>query len=179
MDVAHITLLYPGESSQGLTHTEAMQQLLFPGPLEPHQWRSCHDSDLEAMMRHMEQVLEGELSVAEAVPEEGQCVPMGPPVINSTMAETRIQRMTESVSRRLGLTVFQRVYNYLKGARERQEDEGSIRQALSSLVERPSDGFEVDQLLYYEEQLQGAREGAREVDQKSHIPDWQMNGNPD
>ncbi|XP_052356834.1 serine/threonine-protein kinase Nek11-like [Oncorhynchus keta] len=112
----------------------------------------CHtygqDSDLEAMMRHMEQVLEGELSVAEAVPEEGQWVPMGPPVINSTMAETRIQRMTESVSRRLGLTVFQRVYNYLKGARERQEDEGSIRQALSSLVERPSDGFEVDQLLY-------------------------------
>ncbi|XP_024000213.1 serine/threonine-protein kinase Nek11-like [Salvelinus sp. IW2-2015] len=76
-------------------------------------------------------------TVAEAVPEEGQCGPMGPPVINSTMAETRIQRMTESVSRRLGLTVFQRVYNYLKGARERQEDEGSIRQALSSLVERP------------------------------------------
>uniref|UniRef100_A0A8C7J7H9 Uncharacterized protein n=1 Tax=Oncorhynchus kisutch TaxID=8019 RepID=A0A8C7J7H9_ONCKI len=60
------------------------------------------------------------------------------------------------MSRRLGLTVFQRVYNYLKGARERQEDEGSIRQALSSLVERPSDGFEVDQLLYYEEQLQGS-----------------------
>ncbi|XP_064883732.1 serine/threonine-protein kinase Nek11 isoform X2 [Oncorhynchus nerka] len=61
----------------------------------------CHsygqDSDLEAMMRHMEQVLEGELSVAEAVPEEGQWVPMGPPVINSTMAETRIQRMTEII----------------------------------------------------------------------------------
>uniref|UniRef100_A0A4W5QJP4 Uncharacterized protein n=1 Tax=Hucho hucho TaxID=62062 RepID=A0A4W5QJP4_9TELE len=113
------------------------------------------------MMRQMEQVLEGELSVAEAVPEEGQCVAMGPPVINSTMAETRIQRMTESVSRRLGLTVFQRVYNYLKGARERREDEGSIRQALISLVEKPSDGFEVDQLLYYEEQLQGAREGPR------------------
>ena len=42
MDVVHITMLYPGESSQGLTHTEAMQQLLFPGPLEPHQWRNCH-----------------------------------------------------------------------------------------------------------------------------------------
>lgn len=62
---------------------------------------------------------------------------------------------------RLGSEVFQRVYDYLRQARERQESEGSIRKALSSLVERPSDGFEVDQLLYYEDQLQGAREGAR------------------
>ncbi|KAL0985311.1 hypothetical protein UPYG_G00155330 [Umbra pygmaea] len=132
----------------------------------------CHtygqDSDLEAMMRHMEQVLEGELSVAEAVPGEGQRGPMEVALINSTMTETRIQRMRESVSHRLGTVVFQRVYDYLKGARKQQEDDGSIRKALHCMVERPSDAFEVDQLLYYEECLQGSRES-----QASHLTDTQ------
>ncbi|XP_010882942.2 serine/threonine-protein kinase Nek11 [Esox lucius] len=122
----------------------------------------CHtdaqDSDMEAMMRHMEQVLEGEFSVSDAVSAKDQRQPVVPAVTNSTMMETRIQRMKESVSHRLGTVVFQRVYDYLKTARERQEDEGSIRKALGELVERPGDAFEVDQLLYYEEQLQGGRE---------------------
>uniref|UniRef100_A0A8C1MV74 Uncharacterized protein n=1 Tax=Cyprinus carpio TaxID=7962 RepID=A0A8C1MV74_CYPCA len=47
--------------------------------------------------------------------------------------------------------VFLKVYDYLKQARQRQESEESIRQALIQLVERPGDCFEVDQLLYYEE----------------------------
>ncbi|KAJ8004879.1 hypothetical protein DPEC_G00140880 [Dallia pectoralis] len=120
----------------------------------------CHtdgqDSDMEAMMRHMEQVLDGEFSVAATVFDKVQILPIVPAVLNSTMTETRIQRMKESVSNRLGSLVFQGVYDYLKAARERREEEGSVRKALCGLVERPSDAFEVDQLLYYEEQLQGA-----------------------
>lgn len=50
-----------------------------------------------------------------------------------------------------------KIYDYLKQARQRQETEENIRQDLSKLVERSSDCFEVDQLLYYEELLQTAQ----------------------
>ncbi|ROL53121.1 Serine/threonine-protein kinase Nek11 [Anabarilius grahami] len=63
-----------------------------------------------------------------------------------------------SVCRRLGEEVFLKVYDYLKQARQRQESEESIKQALIQLVEKPSDCFEVDQLLYYEELLLTAQE---------------------
>uniref|UniRef100_A0A4W4F9M0 NIMA-related kinase 11 n=2 Tax=Electrophorus TaxID=8004 RepID=A0A4W4F9M0_ELEEL len=58
---------------------------------------------------------------------------------------------------RLGEQLFQRVYEYLKEARQRHESEDSIIAALGRLVERPADCFEVDQLLYYEEQLEAAQ----------------------
>ncbi len=54
--------------------------------------------------------------------------------------------------------MFLKVYDYLKQARQRQESEENIRQALVQLVERPGDCFEVDQLLYYEELLLTAKE---------------------
>lgn len=60
--------------------------------------------------------------------------------------------------RKLGEEVFLKVYEYLKQARQRQESEENIRQALIQLVERPSDCFEVDQLLYYEELLLAAQD---------------------
>ncbi|XP_067094331.1 serine/threonine-protein kinase Nek11 [Osmerus mordax] len=122
-------------------------------------YHTCQqDSDLDAMIMHMEKVLQGEVSAYGAA--GGQCSPQGSSFVNSSMVHGRIQRMRESVSRRLGPGVFQRVYEYLKEARARHEGDASIREALASMVETPSDCFEVDQLLYYEEQLQEAREGA-------------------
>ncbi|KAM4600391.1 serine/threonine-protein kinase Nek11 [Polymixia lowei] len=115
------------------------------------------DSDLEAMMRHMEEVLEGELSGGATAEEEALSGPPGPPV-NSSLVETRIQRMRESLCGRLGVEVFQKAYDYRKEARERCESEARMVEGLSDLVERPSDAFQVDQLLYYEEQLQETRQ---------------------
>ncbi|KAG7469843.1 hypothetical protein MATL_G00133100 [Megalops atlanticus] len=122
--------------------------------------KTCgQDSDMEAMVKYMEDVLESESSGSETVTEDTHVGPQGPGVINCTMAETRLQRMRESIMDRLGAEVFQRVYDYLKQARERQESEAHIKDFLGRLVEKPSDCFEVDQLLYYEEQLQRSREG--------------------
>ncbi|KAG5856818.1 serine/threonine-protein kinase Nek11 [Anguilla anguilla] len=122
--------------------------------------RTCgQDSDMEAMVKYMENVLDTESSGSETVTEEAQVGPQGPGVINCTMAETRLQRMRESIMDRLGAEVFQKVYDYLKKAREQQESEADIKDFLGKLVEKPSDCFEVDQLLYYEEQLQKSREG--------------------
>ncbi|KAG5271755.1 hypothetical protein AALO_G00183670 [Alosa alosa] len=116
------------------------------------------DGDLEAMVWHMENVLDSDPTGAGA--EEIQPSPRGPGHINTTMARSRIQRMREAVTQRLGEDVFQRVYNYLREARRRRESELDVREALSRMVERPSDCFEVDQLLYYEEQLQEAQGGS-------------------
>ncbi|XP_062394493.1 serine/threonine-protein kinase Nek11-like [Sardina pilchardus] len=113
------------------------------------------DGDLEAMVWHMENVLDSEPTGAGA--EES---PRGPAHINTTMARSRIQRMREAVTQKLGEDVFQRVYNYLREARRRRQSELDVREALSRMVERPSDCFEVDQLLYYEEQLQEAQGGS-------------------
>ncbi|KAJ8290817.1 hypothetical protein GJAV_G00017900 [Gymnothorax javanicus] len=120
---------------------------------------SGQDSDMEAMVKYMENVLETESSGSETVMEGAQVGPQGPCVINCTMAETRLQRMRESITHRLGEEVFQKVYGFLKEAREQQESEADIKDFLGRLVEKPSDCFEVDQLLYYEEQLHRSQEG--------------------
>ncbi|XP_037639507.1 serine/threonine-protein kinase Nek11 isoform X5 [Sebastes umbrosus] len=54
-------------------------------------------SDLEAMMKHMQKVLEEELSGDPAEPEDIQSPP-GPPMINSSLLETRIQHLREDVN---------------------------------------------------------------------------------
>lgn len=46
------------------------------------------------------------------------------------------------------------MYTYLKQAREQKASEEEIRRYLEKMVSRASDCFEVDQLLYFEEQLQ-------------------------
>lgn len=50
--------------------------------------------------------------------------------------------------------MFEKVYTYLKQAREQKTSEEEIRRYLEKMVSRASDCFEVDQLLYFEEQLQ-------------------------
>ncbi|KAI7807003.1 putative serine/threonine-protein kinase Nek11, partial [Triplophysa rosa] len=102
-----------------------------------------------------ERLLEGISEAADLKPLPDS---LGASSINTSMAESRIQRMRESLHQRLGEEVFMKIYDYLKQARQRQETEENIRQDLSKLVERSSDCFEVDQLLYYEELLQTAQE---------------------
>jgi NIMA (never in mitosis gene a)-related kinase len=54
---------------------------------------------------------------------------------------------------KLGAEVFEEVYNYLKRARHQNASETEIQEGLEKVVPRASDCFEVDQLLYFEEQL--------------------------
>lgn len=54
---------------------------------------------------------------------------------------------------KLGTEVFEEVYGYLRRARHRKACEAEIREHLETVVPRASDCFEVDQLLYFEDQL--------------------------
>ena len=58
-----------------------------------------------------------------------------------------------SAVQKLGVQVFEEVYNYLKRARQQKASEAEIRASLEKVVPRASDCFEVDQLLCFEEQL--------------------------
>ncbi|XP_071591917.1 serine/threonine-protein kinase Nek11 isoform X4 [Heliangelus exortis] len=82
--------------------------------------------------------------------------PQGFRALNSTMAETKLKHMRESAIGKLGAEVFEAVYSYLKQARQQNANEGEIKSNLEKLVSRASDCFEVDQLLYFEEQLQAS-----------------------
>lgn len=57
-----------------------------------------------------------------------------------------------SAVRKLGAEVFGEVYDYLQGARRQNASEAEIRASLEKVVPHASDCFEVDQLLYFEEQ---------------------------
>uniref|UniRef100_A0A8D2LUC5 Serine/threonine-protein kinase Nek11 n=1 Tax=Varanus komodoensis TaxID=61221 RepID=A0A8D2LUC5_VARKO len=72
---------------------------------------------------------------------------------NSTMATTKLRRMRESAIQKLGTEVFEKVYEFLRQARQANANEDEIKEYLEKIVSRASDCFEVDQLLYFEEQL--------------------------
>uniref|UniRef100_A0A3Q1BJF8 Uncharacterized protein n=1 Tax=Amphiprion ocellaris TaxID=80972 RepID=A0A3Q1BJF8_AMPOC len=54
--------------------------------------------------------------------------------------------------RRLGSEVFQKLYENLKEARRQRRDAGGEDEAVN-LQDQPDEGFQVDQLLFYEEEL--------------------------
>ncbi|XP_051812878.1 serine/threonine-protein kinase Nek11 [Acanthochromis polyacanthus] len=109
-------------------------------------------SELEAMMKHMQEVLEEDLSGDPAEPEAPQS-PQGPLMINRSLLQTKIQLLRESISRRLGSEVFQKLYENLKEARGQRGDADGEDEAVK-LLDEPNGGFQVDQLLFYEEELQ-------------------------
>ncbi|MBN3305525.1 NEK11 kinase, partial [Amia calva] len=114
-------------------------------------YRTCgQDSDIEAMVKCMENVLESESTGSGTVMA---AAPVGFQGLGGTMAEGRVDRMRESITEKLGAEVFQKVYDYLKKARANHMREAEIKDFLGKLVDKPSDCFEVDQLLYFEEQL--------------------------
>ncbi|NWU93001.1 NEK11 kinase, partial [Upupa epops] len=111
------------------------------------------DSDVEAMVKYLESVLNnsslGSGTVTRVSPEVAQELR----ALNNTMAETKLKRIRESAIAKLGAEVFEAVYSSLKQARQQNATEEEIRSRLEKLVSRVSDCFEVDQLLYFEEQL--------------------------
>ncbi|XP_035172939.1 serine/threonine-protein kinase Nek11 isoform X5 [Oxyura jamaicensis] len=112
------------------------------------------DSDIVAMVKYMESVLNNSSLGSGTVTRVAPGTPQGFRALNSTMAETKLKRMRESAIQKLGAEVFEKVYTYLKQARLQKASEEEIRRYLEKLVSRASDCFEVDQLLYFEEQLQ-------------------------
>ncbi|XP_076187183.1 serine/threonine-protein kinase Nek11 isoform X1 [Aptenodytes patagonicus] len=114
------------------------------------------DSDIEAMVKYLESVLNNSSLGSGTVTGVSPGVPQGFRALNSTMAETKLKRMRESAIGKLGAEVFEAVYSYLKEARQQNASEEEIRRRLENLVSRASDCFEVDQLLYFEEQLQAS-----------------------
>ncbi|NXK04327.1 NEK11 kinase, partial [Herpetotheres cachinnans] len=111
------------------------------------------DSDIEAMVKYLESVLNNSSLGSGTVTGVSPGVPQGFRALNSTMAETKLKRMRESAIGKLGAEVFEAVYSCLKQARQQNASEEEIRKRLEKLVSRASDCFEVDQLLYFEEQL--------------------------
>ncbi|XP_026514123.1 serine/threonine-protein kinase Nek11 [Terrapene carolina triunguis] len=111
------------------------------------------DSDVEAMVRYLENVLNNSSLGSGTVTSVAPVVPQGSRAINNTMAETKLKRMRESAIQKLGAEVFEKVYSYLKKARQQNASEDEIRERLEKVVSRASDCFEVDQLLYFEDQL--------------------------
>ncbi|KAM7421679.1 hypothetical protein PAMA_015702 [Pampus argenteus] len=108
------------------------------------------------MMKHMQKVLEEELSGDLVEPEAPQSL-QGAPTINSSLLETRIHHLRESLCQRLGPEVFQKLYENLKEARSLQDREDKEEDNITE-VDESEDGFQVDQLLFYEEELQRVRQ---------------------
>ncbi|XP_064362470.1 serine/threonine-protein kinase Nek11 isoform X3 [Dromaius novaehollandiae] len=114
------------------------------------------DSDIEAMVEYLECVLNNSSLGSGTFTRVASAVPQGFRALNSTMAGTKLKRMRESAVQKLGEEVFERVYRYLKQARQQNASEDEVRRSLEKVVSRASDCFEVDQLLYFEEQLQAS-----------------------
>uniref|UniRef100_A0A8D2CVN5 Serine/threonine-protein kinase Nek11 n=1 Tax=Sciurus vulgaris TaxID=55149 RepID=A0A8D2CVN5_SCIVU len=111
------------------------------------------DSDIEALARCLENVLGCTSLDTRTITSLAADMSPGPAIFNSTMATTKMQHMRESAMQKLGAQVFEEVYDYLKRARHQNASETEIRECLEKVVPRASDCFEVDQLLYFEEQL--------------------------
>lgn len=64
-----------------------------------------------------------------------------------------------SICRRLGSDVFQKLYENLKEPRQqRDDDHGVTEEALNHPDDAPDVRFQVDQLLFYEKELQKVRQ---------------------
>ncbi|XP_051872194.1 serine/threonine-protein kinase Nek11 [Pristis pectinata] len=111
------------------------------------------DTDVEALVRCMEDVLDSRTLDSGTVTST---VYQGPTTINCAMARAKINRMREAAIQKLEADVFQRIYDYLKKARREDTKDTEVMENLERLGAKPSNCFEVDQLLYFEEQLQAS-----------------------
>ncbi|XP_036617841.1 serine/threonine-protein kinase Nek11 [Trichosurus vulpecula] len=117
-------------------------------------FRTSHqDSDIEALVRCLENVLACSSVGTRSVTRSALALSQGPSFFNYTVSETEMKLMRETAIQKLGLEVFETVYGYLKKARRQNASEEEIRKSLEQVVPRASDCFEVDQLIYFEEQL--------------------------
>ncbi|XP_034850509.1 serine/threonine-protein kinase Nek11 isoform X2 [Mirounga leonina] len=111
------------------------------------------DSDIEALVGCLENVLGCTSLDTRTVTSTAPDMSPGPTVFTSAVARSKMKHLRESAMQKLGAEVFEKVYNYLKRARRQKANEAEIRVALEKVVPRAGDCFEVDQLLYFEEQL--------------------------
>nr|XP_042137478.1 serine/threonine-protein kinase Nek11 isoform X2 [Peromyscus maniculatus bairdii] len=111
------------------------------------------DSDIEALVGCLENVLGCTSQDTRTITSVAVDMSPRPSVFNSVMARTKMKHVKESAMQKLGTEVFEEVYDYLKRARHQKACEAEIREHLETVVPRASDCFEVDQLLYFEEQL--------------------------
>ncbi|XP_072139417.1 serine/threonine-protein kinase Nek11 isoform X1 [Mobula birostris] len=118
------------------------------------------DTDVEALVRCLEDVLNGRTLDGGTVIS---AVYQGPTAINCTMAQAKMRRMREAAIQKLEADLFQRIYDYLKKARRENTREAEVMENLERLGAKPSDCFEVDQLLYFEEQLQSSSAAAQQL----------------
>ncbi|XP_004834280.1 serine/threonine-protein kinase Nek11 isoform X3 [Heterocephalus glaber] len=120
---------------------------------EPTYRTNQQDSDIEALARCLESVLGCTSLDTRTMSSVAADMSPGPTIFNSVMARTKMKHMRESAMQKLGEKVFEEVYDYLKRARHQNASETEIRECLEKVVPRASDCYEVDQLLYFEEQL--------------------------
>ncbi|XP_077159720.1 serine/threonine-protein kinase Nek11 isoform X2 [Paroedura picta] len=114
---------------------------------------NCQDNDIEAMVRYMESILNTSSLGSGTVTSVTPLGPGGPRALNSTMAATKLRHMRESAIQKLGAEIFEKVYKFLKEAKQQKTSEEEIKDYLEKMVCRASDCFEVDQLLYFEDQM--------------------------
>ncbi|XP_006883458.1 PREDICTED: serine/threonine-protein kinase Nek11 [Elephantulus edwardii] len=139
-----------GEEELGLSGSEEDGQ---DAGLQAARGTSWQDSDVEALVKCLENVLGCTSLDSRTITGVAADVPRQLTVFNSAMAETRVKRMRESAVQKLGAEMFDKVYSYLKRARQQQASDVEVQKVLEELVPRASECFEVDQLLYFEEQL--------------------------
>ncbi|MEE6466272.1 hypothetical protein FKM82_006886 [Ascaphus truei] len=114
------------------------------------------DSDINNMVLHLERVLASSCCDTGVSTNMSPSVPLRSRAINDTMAQTKLKRMRESAVQSMGEETFEKVYNYLKCARQNNTSETEIKKYLETLFSMSSDCFMVDQLLYFEEALLAA-----------------------
>ncbi|XP_048190424.1 serine/threonine-protein kinase Nek11 [Perognathus longimembris pacificus] len=137
---------------------EQEEEIVFPGP----EWeikdenptsvyRTNQDSDTEALVRCLEKVLDCPSQDTRTTTSMAAGLSPRPPAFSSVTA--RMKHIRDSATQKLGAEVFEEVYSYLRRARHLKASEAEVQQRLERWVPRASDCFEVDQLLYLEEQL--------------------------
>ncbi|XP_060541871.1 serine/threonine-protein kinase Nek11-like [Pantherophis guttatus] len=112
------------------------------------------DSDINAMVRYMENIVDINSGGTRRFTEVTPLGPVRLRPLNNTMATTKLRHMKETAIQKLGAEIFGKVYEFLQQARLRKASEDEVKEYLGKLVSRASDCFEVDQLLYFEDQLQ-------------------------
>ncbi|XP_036049416.1 serine/threonine-protein kinase Nek11 [Onychomys torridus] len=140
------------EQEEEMVFSEAEREIRDRGA-PPAYRANQQDSDIEALVGCLENVLGCTSQDTRTITSVAVDMCPRPSVFYSAMARTKMKHMKESAMQKLGTEVFEEVYNYLKRARHQNACEAEIREHLETVVPRASDCFEVDQLLYFEEQL--------------------------
>ncbi|XP_075683241.1 serine/threonine-protein kinase Nek11 isoform X1 [Rhinoderma darwinii] len=119
-------------------------------------YQQQQDTDMKDMMLHLEDVLASSCLDTQTATKVSPSIPRPSSDINDTMAQTKLKRMRESAMQSMGAKSFEKVYNYIKKARQNNTSEKEVKGHLETLVSRASECFLVDQILYFEEELSAA-----------------------